>query len=481
MADRIVRSLRQVETIERLADFLTEENDLISTSDGHIYVRTDTGYYKLTFYNDLKTLIDKYSGQIENHDIAINNNKEKISTFLEKIKKFQPMIDSNKNEIDSLKEKDVILNESLEQHQTQLNEFEKSMLQYDDKYETLKQSLNATKDSVGRNTDDINLIKSNTGVENIEALKRELAEVKKSVNLDKIREIEQQIESLNAKPTNEKTIQEMQQDINQLKQNTSAGKLEALEQSINDIKTNANLDKIRELESKINSINPKDYTEDIDSIKSDITTLKSNNDKITKIESDIKELKERPVVDSNGHVDLSKYDNDITELKQKTSTNESSISGLSTKVDNLNIDTKIAQSKSEIEQNFDQKINSAKLQFNDTGWQDITLESGIIASDSNGGYPAPQYRIVTINGVKTIQLKGVLKGIKKNGDIKLGTINANLKSTHHYTQCAIDNKIINTRMYLNFNNELHFVTSGYTDNDLTNGDKRFAIDTQIIE
>ncbi|ANH49993.1 tail fibers protein [Staphylococcus phage SLPW] len=151
-------------------------------------------------------------------------------------------------------------------------------------------------------------------------------------------------------------------------------------------------------------------------------------------------------------------------------------------MDNLNIDTKIAQSKSEIEQNFDQKINSAKLQFNDTGWQNISLESGIVASDSNGGYPAPQYRIVTINGFKTIQLKGVLKGIKTNSDIKLGTINdANLKSTHHYTQCAIDNKMINTRMYLNFSGELHFVTSGYNNSDLTNGDKRFAIDTQIIE
>ncbi|HHW7992648.1 TPA: hypothetical protein ACU27O_002791, partial [Staphylococcus aureus] len=74
-----------------------------------------------------------------------------------------------------------------------------------------------------------------------------------------------------------------------------------------------------------------------------------------------------------------------------------------------------------------------------------------------------------------------LKGIKKNGDIKLGSINANLKTTHHYTQCAIDTKMINTRMYLNFNNELHFVTSSYQDSDLTNGDKRFVIDTQIIE
>lgn len=481
MADRIVRSLRRVEDIDRLADFLTEENDLISTSDGHIYVRTDSSYYKLTFYNDLKTLIDKYSGQIDKHDIAINDNKEKISTFLEKIKKFQPMIDSNKNDIDALKEKDIILNESLEQHQTQLNEFEKSMLQYDDKYHTLTQSLNATKDSVGRNTNDINLIKANTGAENIDALKRELAEVKKSVNLDKIKEIEQQIELLKAKPTNDNTIQEIQEDINQLKQNSSAGKLESIEQTINDIKANANLDKIKELESKINSINPKDYTQDINSIKSEIATLKSNNDKISKIENDIQELKNKPVVDSDGNVDLSKYDNDINDLKQKSLTNESNISSLSTKVDNLNIDTKIAQSKSEIEQNFNQKINSAKLQFNDTGWQDISLESGIVASDSNGGYPAPKYRIVTINGFKTIQLKGVLKGIKKNGDIKLGTVNANLKSTHHYTQCAIDSKMINTRLYLNFNNELHFVTSNYSDSELSNGDKRFVIDTQIIE
>ncbi|BAL42301.1 structure protein putative minor tail protein [Staphylococcus phage S24-1] len=481
MADRIVRSLRQVETIDRLADFLTEENDLISTSDGHIYVRTDTGYYKLTFYNDLKTLINKYSGQIENHDIAINDNKEKISTFLEKIKKFQPMIDSNKKEIDSLKEKDVILNESLEQHQTQLNEFEKSMLQYDDKYEKLTQSLNATKDSVGRNTDEINLIKANTGAENIDALKRELAEVKKSFNIDKIKDIERQIELLKSKQNNDNTIQEIQEDINKLKQNSSAGKLESLEQTINDIKANTNLDKIKELETKLNSINQKDYTQDINSIKSDIATLKTNNDKISKIEKDIQELKDRPVVDGNGHIDLSKYDNDISDLKQKTTTNSSNINSLSTKVDNLNIDTKIAQSKSEIEQNFNQKINSEKLQFNDTGWKNVNLESGITTDYNSNAYPPIQYRIVTINNVKTIQLKGIFTGIKTNKEFKIGTINANLKSTHHYTQCSIDNKMINTRMYLNFKGELHFVTSNYSDSELSNGDKRFAIDTQIIE
>ncbi len=92
-----------------------------------------------------------------------------------------------------------------------------------------------------------------------------------------------------------------------------------------------------------------------------------------------------------------------------------------------------------------------------------------------------QYRIVTINNVKTIQLKGVFTGIKTNKEFKIGEINTNLKSTHHYTQCSIDNKMINTRMYLNFKGELYFVTSNYSDSKLSNGDIRFVIDTQIIE
>ncbi|MBH4926345.1 hypothetical protein I6D92_09580, partial [Staphylococcus aureus] len=177
--------------------------------------------------------------------------------------------------------------------------------------------------------------------------------------------------------------------------------------------------------------------------------------------------------------DIEKNKQDIITTKESVGQNKQSIENLTSTLtnNNLEINKKVDANKSELIE----KINDSKTTINDTGWQDITLESGITASDSNGGYPSPQYRIITINNIRTIQIKGVLKGIKKNGDIKLGSINANLKTTHHYTQCAIDTKMINTRMYLNFNNELHFVTSSYQDSELTNGDKRFVIDTQIIE
>ncbi|AWD93111.1 tail fiber [Staphylococcus phage CSA13] len=281
MADRIVRSLRDIDSVDKLNDNLVEANDLITTKDGNIYIRRDEDYYKLTFKDELLS--------------KINTNTKDIN--------------KNKNDI----------------------------------------SQNAT--------DIINIKEDNA-----------------------------------------------QQDK-----------------------------KIKNL-SDVQS----EHTNKLSNHESAIHIL---DDKNTKNEEDIEKNKQ-----------------DIIATKESVSNNTKSINNLTAIITNEN-----------------------KTTVNDTGWQDIKLESGIIASNSSKSYPAPQYRILTINGVKTIQLKGVLKGIKKNGDIKLGTINANLKSTHHYTQCAIDSKMINTRLYVNFNNELHFVTSNYSDSELSNGDKSFAIDTQIIE
>ncbi|WHB31158.1 hypothetical protein 2868B2F2S11_00015 [Staphylococcus phage vB_Sa_2868B2] len=298
MADRIVRSLRNIDSVDKLNDNLVEANDLITTKDGNIYIRRDEDYYKLTFKDELLS-------KINTNTKDINKNKNDIAT--------------NKNNI----------------------------------------SQNAT--------DIINIKEDN-----------------------------------------------VQQDK-----------------------------KIKNL-SDVQS----EHTNKLSNHESAIRLL---DDKNTKNEEDIEKNKQ-----------------DIISTKESVGNNTQSINNLTATITNDKIEIL-------------NTINENKTTVNDTGWQDITLESGIIASDSNGGYPAPQYRIITINNIRRIILRGVIKGIKKNGDIKLGSINANLKSTHHYTQCAIDTKMINTRMYLNFNNELHFVTSSYQDSDLTNGDKRFVIDTQIIE
>ncbi|AUS03379.1 tail fibers protein [Staphylococcus phage vB_SauP_phiAGO1.9] len=298
MADRIVRSLRNIDSVDKLNDNLVEANDLITTKDDNIYIKRDEDYYKLTFKDELL---------------------EKINTNMNEISKNKSDIATNKSNIS--------------QNATDIIHIKEDNIQQDKKI---------------KNLSDVQSEFSNT---------------------------------------------------------------------------------LNNHESAIHLL----------------------DDKNKENESDIEKNKQ-----------------DIIATKEATGQNKQSIENLASTVSNNNLE-------------IYKKIEASKTTVNDTGWQDITLESGITVSDSNGGYPSPQYRIITINNIRIIQIKGVLKGIKKNGDIKLGSINANLKTTHHYTQCAIDTKMINTRMYLNFKNELHFVTSSYQDSDLTNGDKRFVIDTQIIE
>ncbi|WLY86760.1 putative tail protein [Staphylococcus phage 351Saur083PP] len=298
MADRIVRSLRNIDSVDKLNDNLVEANDLITTKDDNIYIRRDEDYYKLTFKDEL----------------------------LEKINTNTNSIDKNKNDIAT------------------------------------------NKNNISQNATDIIHIKEDN----------------------------------------------IQQDK-----------------------------KIKNL-----SDTQSEHTNKINNHDDAILLLDDEN------------TKNKLAIETNKQ--------DIIATKEATGQNKQSIENLASTVSNNNLE-------------IYKKIEASKTTVNDTGWQDITLESGITASDSNGGYPSPQYRIITINNIRIIQIKGVLNGIKKNGDIKLGSVNVNLKTTHHYTQCAIDTKMINTRMYLNFKNELHFVTSSYQDSDLTNGDKRFVIDTQIIE
>ncbi|HDF4590251.1 TPA: hypothetical protein PEI51_002762 [Staphylococcus aureus] len=309
MADRIVRSLRGIDSVEKLNDNLVEANDLITTKDDNIYIRRDEDYYKLTFKDEL----------------------------LEKINTNTKAIDKNKNDIAT------------------------------------------NKNNISQNATDIIHIKEDN-----------ILQDKKIKNLSDIQ----------SEHTNK---------------------------------------------------------------------LNNHNDAILLLDDENK--KNKLAIETNKQ--------DIIATKETIRQNKQSIENLASTVSNNTIETskKIESTKTELQE----QIKSSKTSVNDTGWQDIQLESGFTTYNNSNAYPAPQYRIVTINGFKTIQLKGVLKGIKKNGDIKLGTINANLKSTHHYTQCAIDSKMINTRLYLNFNNELHFVTSNYSDSELSNGDKRFVIDTQIIE
>lgn len=48
MANKIVRSIREVKDVNKLAQHVTTENDLIQTTDGSVYIVTKNGYKLIT-------------------------------------------------------------------------------------------------------------------------------------------------------------------------------------------------------------------------------------------------------------------------------------------------------------------------------------------------------------------------------------------------------------------------------------------------
>ena len=48
MANKIVRSIREVKDVNKLAQHVTTENDLVSTTEGTVYIVTKNGYEQIT-------------------------------------------------------------------------------------------------------------------------------------------------------------------------------------------------------------------------------------------------------------------------------------------------------------------------------------------------------------------------------------------------------------------------------------------------
>lgn len=71
------------------------------------------------------------------------------------------------------------------------------------------------------------------------------------------------------------------------------------------------------------------------------------------------------------------------------------------------------------------QINNLQSQISnmvkDTGWQNITLNSGITSYSTSW---TPQYRLITINGVSFLSLKGAVKGL--TGATTIGTLPSNV-------------------------------------------------------
>ena len=168
MASDFVRNIKGVRNIDILSPNITTENDLISTTDGEVYVVTNKGY-KLITQSETEQVIDSMESDVKKLKTSTDNNTSEIETL-------KTTTDNNTSEIESLKTT------------TDNNTSE---------IETLKTLT-------GNNTSEIETLKKSTGnnTSEIETLKKSTSNNEKNID------------------SKQTLIEELQNQLNDLKSNT---------------------------------------------------------------------------------------------------------------------------------------------------------------------------------------------------------------------------------------------------------------------
>lgn len=130
----------------------------------------------------------------------------------------------------------------------------------------------------------------------------------------------------------------------------------------------------------------------------------------------------------------------VNEITEKV--NRYNIEEMKQKLDSINID-ELKQEQKTLNEKIDEKIKETnqKIQSNtekingitidDTGWKNITITgSGLVPHTD-----PPQYRITNVKGIKTVALRGAVKGYKGDS-ITIGKIpiNGEFTNPHYYVQ-----------------------------------------------
>lgn len=233
-------------------------------------------------------------------------------------------------------------------------------------------------------------------------------------------------------------------------------------QSIEDIKNNqpdnVNLDEVNQkIDTNKSSID--DLTTKYNTTQ---THLQDVDKKVYDYTSNLDGMNER--IDKNT-VDISNINERTTKLENDEPT----------EVNLDDINTKIATNTSDIKQiKTDQQKQSSKIDnfVTETGWKDLTLNSGITSYNDS---ETPQYRIIKIGTSETVYLRGAVKGIKaRNTIIAKIPLNKELSQKHPFVQtCTLkynNEKALyppSNRWSVNTNGEIELVYLDITDENVS--------------
>lgn len=105
MSKKFVRSIKHVNDVSKLSKSLIEENDIVSTKDGLIYIYSDIkGFLKVGSDID-ESLIETLKEENKNQNETIKENKTTIETLKDENKAQNETIKENKTKIETFEEK----------------------------------------------------------------------------------------------------------------------------------------------------------------------------------------------------------------------------------------------------------------------------------------------------------------------------------------------------------------------------------------
>ena len=102
MSSRFTRNLSEVKDVNKLAEHVTTQNDLVQTTEGDVFVVTKNGFQKIT-------------GGVDSGDLdTINNDVEKSQTDITNLKSEQTKIKNRITPLETFKDEQDTKNSELD-------------------------------------------------------------------------------------------------------------------------------------------------------------------------------------------------------------------------------------------------------------------------------------------------------------------------------------------------------------------------------
>lgn len=206
MASDFVRNIKDVRNIDILSRNIVTENDLISTTEGEVYVVTKKGYKKITNvetqdFNKLKTKVENLKNQSETNTSGITDLQTTTDNNTSEIETLKTTTDNNTSEIEILKTTTDNNTSEIEtlKTSTDTNTNDIATLKTDVSNNTSE--IETLKTSATNNTSEIDALKTTTdnNTSEISTLKKSIDNNTTEINTlkNKIEDIEVNINSLN--------------------------------------------------------------------------------------------------------------------------------------------------------------------------------------------------------------------------------------------------------------------------------------------